>query len=86
VEFPKIHNIREILTLVRTVDSGLADALQHASALTPYGVETRYPGELPDPSRREAEAALAAAQDVANAVKSRLQTDEPGTPKHRGVG
>ncbi|MDP2871687.1 MAG: HEPN domain-containing protein [Bacillota bacterium] len=50
VEFSKTHNIREILELVRTIDSGMADTLQHATALTPYGVEARYPGDLPDPS------------------------------------
>jgi HEPN domain-containing protein len=53
VEFPKTHNIRELLELVRATDSDLAIGLRHAVALTPFGVEARYPGDVPDPSRRE---------------------------------
>lgn len=38
VEFPKPHNIREILELVKTVDEELAMKLLPAAALTPYTV------------------------------------------------
>ena len=60
VEFPKTHSIREILNLVKTVDEELATELLPATALTPYGVEVRYPGDMPEPashgSRRGARA------------------------------
>jgi HEPN domain-containing protein len=73
VEFPKTHSIREILNLVRTVDEDLADALLPAAALTPYGVEARYPGDLPEPTRNETAEALALARKVAAAVASRFK-------------
>ena len=73
VEFPKTHSIREIIDLVRTVDEELADTLQPAAALTPYGVEVRYPGDVPEPSRKDTEEALGLAREVAEALASRLK-------------
>lgn len=46
VEFPKTHNIAVLAQLVATVDAKLAKSLIAADALTPYGVEFRYPGDL----------------------------------------
>jgi HEPN domain-containing protein len=73
VEFPKTHSIREILDLVRTVDKELADRLLPAVALTPYGVEVPYPGDVPEPSQNETEDDLALARKVADAVRSRCK-------------
>jgi HEPN domain-containing protein len=50
VELPKTHSIREILNLVKTVNEELATYLFPATALTPYGVEVRYPGDIPEPT------------------------------------
>lgn len=72
IEFPKTHSIRELLGLVRTVDGGLAERLHPAVALTPYGVEARYPGDLADPSYSESKEALVLAQAVAKAVREWL--------------
>ena len=71
-EFPKTHSIREILDLIKTVDEELADTLLSAAALTPYGVDVRYPGEVPEPSQNESEEALVLARKVADAVATRL--------------
>lgn len=51
IEFPKTHNIALLRQLVGSVDSELAKALDVSDALTPYGVEFRYPGDLPSMSR-----------------------------------
>ena len=48
VDFPKTHDLEELLDLVVTVDPGTASALREASRLTTYGVEIRYPGDLPE--------------------------------------
>lgn len=48
VEFPKTHNIRQLLDLVATVDAEMAESLNDAALLTPYGVDIRYPGDFPD--------------------------------------
>lgn len=75
VEFPKTHNIRELLDLAATVDHNLAEELIPAAILTPYGVEARYPDDLPEPSQAESVEALALARHVAKAVMSRMKAD-----------
>ena len=73
VEFPKTHSIREILNLVKTVDEELATNLLPAAVLTPYGVDVRYPSDIPDPTRPETEEALSLAKKVCGAVARRLK-------------
>src|SRR5437879_3428840 len=45
IEFPKTHDIKTLLQLVRSASSPVAASLSGASWLTPFGVEIRYPGE-----------------------------------------
>jgi len=71
-EFPKTHSIREIINFVKTVDEELAAELLPATVLTPYGVEVRYPGDIPEPSQRETEDAVSLAKKVRDAVIDRL--------------
>ena len=68
VEFPKTHSIREIIGLIKTVDEGLATSLLPVTALTPYGVETRYPGDAPEPDQEETTIALGLARKVQDAI------------------
>lgn len=68
VEFPKTHNLGEILDLVARVNPDLARSLRSATALNPYGVETRYPGDLPDMTREDAEHAASLASEVRQSV------------------
>lgn len=72
VDFPKTHDIQQILDLVGQINSALADSLQEGIALTEYAVETRYPGDLPEPDEEEAKAALALAKKVRDAVMRAL--------------
>jgi len=53
VAFPKTHSIRILLELALPVLPDLYDRLQAAHALTPYGVEIRYPGEDPKLNRED---------------------------------
>ena len=80
VEFPGTHSIREILNLVKTVDEELANDLLTASALTPYGVEVRYPGDIPEPTQQETEEALSLARKVQATVLSRLKAVRTNKP------
>ena len=73
VEFPKTHSIRELLNLVKTVDEELAALLQPAAVLTPYGVELRYPGDVPEPTSDETKEALTLAVKVREAVLNTLK-------------
>lgn len=45
--FPKTHDIRQLLDLVKIVEPTMADVLRESEMLTPYSVETRYPDGAP---------------------------------------
>jgi len=75
VEFPKTHSIRELLKLVMTADKDLASHLQPAATLTPYGVEVRYPSDLPEVSQAHAQEAIELAEKVRQAILKSLPTD-----------
>ena len=84
VEFPKTHSIREILSLVKTVNEELATYLLPAADLTPYGVEVRYPGDIAEPTQEETEEALALARKVRDNVLNVLPVGgNTGTLFHR---
>jgi HEPN domain-containing protein len=72
VDFPKTHNLGELLDLVGRLDRTLADSLQEVTALNPFGVEYRYPGDLPDLTQDEAKAAFQLAQRVRTALTAAL--------------
>jgi HEPN domain-containing protein len=48
LEFPKTHDIKDLLDLLNTVHPAAAEALRDAEFLTPFGVKIRYPGDFPD--------------------------------------
>jgi HEPN domain-containing protein len=73
IEFPKTHSIRELLNLVGTVDDDITVKLHAAAELTPYGVDVRYPGDIPEPTRSETEDALVLARMVCEVVMRRLE-------------
>ncbi len=72
VELPKTHDIARLVSLVREVDSELAEAIRGVEALTSYGVAVRYPGELPEPSLDDAQAATSLTKQVRKAVLEHL--------------
>lgn len=67
VEFPKTHDIEELLDLAATIDAALAAALREASALTQHAVATRYP-QTPVFTAEDAKNALALAGKVRDAI------------------
>ena len=68
VDFPKTHDLEDLLNLVETTNQCLASRLRDVVILTPYGVELRYPGDRPDASSAEASEAAHLAQKVRDAV------------------
>ena len=72
VEFPKTHILGELLDLINQADQPLAASMSAATALNPYGVEVRYPGDIPEPTRAEADAALCLARLVRDAILEAL--------------
>jgi len=77
VEFPKTHDIADLLELVATVSDALAQSLEDAEALTAHAVGPRYPrGSVEVDAERAAEA-LALAQRVRDAVVAALAPEPP---------
>jgi HEPN domain-containing protein len=68
IEFPKTHDLGALLDLVGPIDASLADSLSEISLLNPYGVEIRYPGDMPDIEPEDAQEALELAKRVREAV------------------
>jgi len=68
IEFPKTHVLARLIALIETRDAALAEELLDAVALTPYGVELRYPGDRPDATADDAREALHLARRVRDAV------------------
>jgi HEPN domain-containing protein len=73
--FGKTHNLTELGRMCSDVDLALEPFLQRAARLTEYAWKYRYPGEPSEPSREEAESALALAGEVYNAIVRRLPED-----------
>lgn len=72
IEFPKTHDLGALLDLVAPMDAPLADSLSEISLLNPYGVEIRYPGDMPDIEPEDAKEALELAKRVREAVLKSL--------------
>ena len=84
-EFPKTHDIDEILDLVATVDKPLAESLREATDLSPYAVDTRYPGDFPDVSEDDAKRGLSLARAVRDKILSVLSTEKDEAPRRDKV-
>jgi len=72
IEFPKTHDLGELLELLARADAALAGSLRDATALNPFGVDARYPGELPQATQHDAKTAVELAARVRDAVRAAL--------------
>jgi len=73
IEFPKTHDLQQLLDLAQKQDAAFAKSLGDAATLTPYGVEARYPGDAPDVTVEDAQSALKVAGLVRDQVRSVLR-------------
>ena len=72
LEFPKTHDIDELLRLIAVKDKSLLETLHGVSVLTNYGVDTRYPADLPELTLNEAFQAVELAKQTRDAVLNSL--------------
>ena len=68
VEFPKTHDIDELLELIDPINDKLAESLRDVIILTNYGVDARYPGDFPALTDDDAKQAIKMAEKVRKAV------------------
>lgn len=64
IEFEKTHDLTELVELAVTVEPAFESWRQVAEELTPYAVQFRYPADVLEPERSEAEGALQHAQSL----------------------
>ena len=72
IEFPETHDLMQLLELIALVNKPLAISLESTVELNPYGVETRYPGDVPYLSIEDAENALNLASQVRDTIGKQL--------------
>ena len=70
--FRKTHDLREVGGAALALDASLEPLLRAAVRLSPFAGVFRYPTEMGEPTRQEAEEALATARQVYEAVLPRL--------------
>jgi len=72
VPFRKTHDLQELGRECVALDATLRTFADQAVPLTEYAWKFRYPGEPEEPTREEADEALATARQVYEAVLARL--------------
>lgn len=72
IPFERIHDLGELLELCGA-GQGLVRELDEIDVLTPYAVESRYPGDWEPFDRHKAEEAVALARKAYEAVDRRLK-------------
>jgi HEPN domain-containing protein len=53
IEFPKTHSIERLIELLYPELPDVCSEIMEAADLTHYGVEVRYPGDMPEPEEQE---------------------------------
>ena len=73
--FRKTHDLVELGGRCVALDATLEPSLRTAGPLTEYAWRFRYPGEVDEPAREEAEQSLKVARSVVTAVVQRLPAE-----------
>jgi len=73
--FRKTHSLEELGEQCMRLDDSLRPIVDSAAPLTQYAWKFRYPGEPAEPTREEAERALAVARGAYEAVMARLPAE-----------
>ena len=72
VRFEKVHSLTYLLDLCEAEELEFTSLRARAETLAPFAVEIRYPGEMTEVPREEAQGALATAKTVWNFVLNLL--------------
>lgn len=74
IEFPKSHEIRLLLALLREKEPALAEQLADCVWLDPFAVEIRYPADRPDILPGDVEKALDLTRAARFAISAALRS------------
>jgi HEPN domain-containing protein len=73
VEFPYVHDIAELLTLLEKASRAIPENIKQGERLTRFAVFTRYPGIAASVTHEEYEEALNLAETVVSWVQDQLE-------------
>jgi len=73
VEFPYVHDLAALLTLVEKGTGDLPDSIRRAERLTRFAVEARYPGAAPPAREEEYQEAVELAGEVLRWAEKQLR-------------
>jgi HEPN domain-containing protein len=76
VEFPYVHDIAQLLTLLERAGQEIPEPVRQAERLTRFAVFTRYPGVGPPVSHQEHSEAINIAEAVVRWAEERLRSPE----------
>lgn len=79
IEFPLTHDIEELLEITGSNDINLPESVREAGLLTPYAVETRYPGYWMDVTENDVQDALRIAKKVIEWAKRVIDETKGGS-------
>ena len=73
IEFPFVHDLDYLLSLLEDKGEVIPAPIQQASKLTKYATITRYPGDIDPVTSQEYNEAIAIAEAVLNWAEERIQ-------------
>ena len=71
-DFPYVHDLALLLLILEESGEEIPKSVRHAPRLTPYAVDTRYPGVERPVSEEEYREAVAIAETVVRWAEERL--------------
>lgn len=80
VEFPYVHDIAELLTLLEKAGHRIPESIRRVETLTRFAVFTRYPGIAAPIIHEEYEEALKLAEEVVQWVQEQFETQRGKLP------
>lgn len=79
IDFPFTHDLEELIAVFERSGTGLPSGLQEAGMLTPYAVESRYPGYWGEISNADMAAAVKLAEQAIAWAEQIIQKHERET-------
>jgi HEPN domain-containing protein len=73
IEFPKTHDLEELLELLAPVRPDVAAMLEGIEMLSPFGVKIRYPGDFPELLPGQEQIAFDLVNRTREAIMAQLQ-------------
>lgn len=72
INFPKTHEIGELIGLIENVDNNISQLKNEADKLTDYAVEIRYPDDWFEPNQNDVTEAINITQQIREYIKEKI--------------